>query len=118
MHVLDIHVESIPHLFFHCTHVRQIWLNIETILRNITGQTIKLRCQDVIFGFRFDENPCKENHRITNIILIMKMFIWHCKKSTGIVSIAHQRNWLRSRLSYDKEIAEICEQFDRIFTYY
>ena len=75
----ELYEESIEHLFFECTVVKNFWLNLVSEYNSRSDIEWKLTCKDVIFGYNV-ENRHQEEIIVINItILYAKYFIYLCK---------------------------------------
>ena len=76
----NLETETIEHLFFDCTHVKDIWLFAFAEFQKLTGFHFVPTLRNCILGI-YDVND--ENSRIINtIMLLVKMYIMKCKYET------------------------------------
>ena len=47
----NTHVESIPHLFYYCTDVRNVWLRVKAVIEILEQRDIELGCNFVWLRF-------------------------------------------------------------------
>ena len=111
-----MHIETIPHLFYQCNIVRQIWLRVCTVLEKLFSIQIVLRCQDVIFGYGFEQSISKEKVLINNIILNVKGFIWERRKTLGDITYSLMTNWFAKKSCLDNSLLEFTEELKRFGT--
>ena len=110
----ELHVENIPHLFYHCLNVRRIWNMICDVLESIVDYRIILRCQDVIFGFGFESRKWRKYVFINNVISNVKGFIWHIRKCDGNLTIGQMYYWFKERASIDKTLLPLFERIQNL----
>ena len=107
----ELHVESIPHVFFQCVNVRHIWKWICDILERVNSCTrVTLKCQDVLFGYGFETGKWKKYVLINNVILNVKAFIWHCRKYCVKFTFANLKNWFLNKSAIDKTLESFLEK--------
>ena len=77
----EMYVETIEHLFFDCTHVRNIWFDIELKLYLVEKIKISLTVSDIIFGYNISSESTfsAQNVNINTVLLYVKNYIWKCK---------------------------------------
>ena len=76
----NLETETNEHLFFDCTHVKDIWLFAFDKFQKLTGFHFVPTLRSCILGI-YDVNA--ENSRIINtIMLLVKMYIMKCKYET------------------------------------
>ena len=81
----NLETETVDHLFFDCTHVKDIWLFTFDELQKLTGFHFVPTLRSCILGI-YDVNV--ENSRIINtIMLLVKMYIMKCKYETCYLCI-------------------------------
>ena len=69
-------IEYSEHFFYHCKQIKDLWKEIESIIRNRTKQNINLTMIDVMLGIRSHDRMTKSDMRWANeIILVCKMVI-------------------------------------------
>ena len=82
-------------MFFHCTVVQNLWLNLSKKLTEVTSHNFRLTEKDILFGKYDIEQNEKTNFTIL-IILNGKYYIYDMKIKeqdmtyTGLVSFLHQ----------------------------
>ena len=76
-------IDFIEHFFFNCNKVKPLWVAVESLIYQLTGQTIQLSCTDVMFGYQVN-NGNENNRKINHIILIGKMCIGIFRYSTPL----------------------------------
>ena len=80
----NLETETIEHLFFDCTHVKDIWLFAFAEFQKLAGFHFVPTLRSCILGI-YDVNA--ENSRIINtIMLLVKMYIMKCKYETCDIS--------------------------------
>ena len=99
-----LYIESIEHLFYECICLRQIWSHVEKIISSIVID-VKLRCQDVMLGYKASENHNVSNVLINKIILYCKHYILQCKYSGELPCIPGLRRSLKKHKQYDKQFS-------------
>ena len=77
----EMYVETIEHLFFDCTQVRNIWFDIELKLYLIEKVKISLTVSDILFGYNISSETTfsVNNVNINTVLLYVKNYIWKCK---------------------------------------
>ena len=77
----EMYVETIEHLFFDCTQVRNIWFHIELKLYLIEKVKISLTVSDILFGYNISSETTfsVNNININTVLLYVKNYIWKCK---------------------------------------
>ena len=68
-------LETIEHLFFHCTKVCTFWDDLKVVLNSL-NITVRLDIKAVLFGILDIENT---STLVNYILLESKYFIYHCK---------------------------------------
>ena len=69
-------IDYSEHFFYHCKQIKNLWKEIENIIRNRTKKTINLTMVDVMLGIRNHDSMTKTDMKWANeIILIGKMVI-------------------------------------------
>ena len=66
-------LETIEHLFFHCTKVCTFWDDLKVVLNSL-NKTVRLDIKAVLFGILDRENTSG----LVNYILLSKYFIYRC----------------------------------------
>ena len=105
----ETHIESITHLFYHCIVVRPIWNVVSNVLEKLERRNLKLRCQDVIFGFGFEQKLSKKNMLVNTVILYVKAFIWDRRKFGGDLNERALANWIERNILSDNTLIEFNE---------
>ena len=87
--------ESISHVFFYCSYVRNFWIELIDVFRKCKSVRIELTCKDVLL-YKADDN---ENvyKLITIIILYGKSFIY-CKMQCIIPSLISFVNYMTAKI--------------------
>lgn len=110
----ELHVENIPHLFYHCLKVRRVWNLICDVLESILESRIILRCQDVLFGYGFESAKWKNYTFVNNVILNVKAFVWHIRQISSTITFGHLSNWFKEKASIDNSLQPLCEKFQTL----
>ena len=65
-------------MFFECTVVRNIWVNIAKCIERTEKLIVCLSNADVILGFNFKLRKCTldRNGNVNKIIFFVKYYIW------------------------------------------
>ena len=99
----ELHIESITHVFYYCIHVNVLWKTVCSILNHLQNESLVLRCQDVIFGYGF-ENSFKSQNMFTNdVILSVKAFVWNCRKYGTTLNLFSLSNWFKEKEAINKQ---------------
>ena len=110
----ELHVENIPHLFYHCLKVKRIWNLICDVLESIVESRIILRCQDVLFGYGFESTKWKKYSFINNVILNVKAFLWHIRRIGGNITFGSLIKWFQEKTMIDKSLQPLCERIQNL----
>ena len=70
--------ETLYHLFYECSHVRNFWSEFQDYWHQISNQQVYLSLQDVLFGIL--TKPCPLLNLLNYFIIIGKLFIWVCRR--------------------------------------
>ena len=81
-------------------------------LENLEGENINLTCRDVLFGKGLESNAWKKATLVNNVILNVKYFIWHCKKSSINVTIPYFRRWLSSIIEINQSLSQFSAEIE------
>ena len=111
----EIHIESIPHLFFHCINIKVIWVAICKIMEKIEDKKVVLRCQDVLFGLGFENNNWKKNVFFNNVILYVKSFIWNSRKHGTVINLQLLKRWFQEKAITDGNLETVSQELACIF---
>ena len=97
----NLQTETISHLFYECTCVKSLWSFIENALRQAGYNGIKFECSHVVLGYNYSEKCTPKNAYINNIILYVKLYIWHVRKYFIDISVEEFKVWLCNTSLYD-----------------
>ena len=100
--------ETILHLFYECTHVKELWHFIQSVLNNIHSSTIMFSCQDIVLGYKYDTVSTINQH-INAVILYVKSYIWHSRKRVECTSVDNLKLWLSKKKLYDDDLTCFCD---------
>ena len=109
----NIYLEKIEHLFFLCTHVKQIWLEVERLSREVLALDVKLRMDEVLLGYELHDKS-DMNILLNKLILYGKHYIWKTKLSNLTLSVTGFYKYLEGHVRYDKILTIICAQIPNI----
>ena len=109
----NIHIESIPHLFYECITVKHIWTCVTKVLEKVEMKAINLKCQNVILGLGFENREWMKHKLVNNVILLVKSFIWECKKYETLVTSSLLSQWMSKRLLVDESIQMFNEELGK-----
>ena len=92
----SMYAESITHIFYDCTEIKQLWYEIQNILERIDNRVYILTSKDIVLGFDLEKNS-KDNMFVNNVILQGKLYIWTCRSSNQNPSYIKFKEYLESR---------------------
>ena len=76
-------LETIEHIFFHCTKVSMFWNDLKSVLDSF-NITIRFDIRNVLFGILDTDNI---SILVNYIILESKYFIYRCKLNKGCLCV-------------------------------
>ena len=81
--------ETLLHLFVECEHIREVWFNMQEMIRNRLGCYISFTKRNIVMGLEDDEIPDQGSRvAIQRGILLGKYYIYRCKAGHGRINIA------------------------------
>ena len=77
---------ELTHLFYHCSHSKQFWIEFELYWCLISNQRIRLCLENVLFGI-LTENACPLLQLLNYFIIIGKLYLWDCRSQQVLPNI-------------------------------
>lgn len=77
----SLHLETVPHLFWHCGYVKKLWYDASVFIKKRVLFNFNLHYETVIFGYFNYDNLNNEAFVINLFILLIKFHIHKCKFS-------------------------------------
>ena len=87
--------ETLPHLFFECDHVHQLWNLLYTWIRNKNRLQITPDKSTIILGHI---HPYGNTIPINTINMITKAYIFTCSRNNRILNIYHLQSRIKTSL--------------------
>ena len=78
--------ETLLHLFFNCVYSKLFWKDFEFYFYSLSQEFVHLSLQDVLIGIITSECPL-----LNYFLLIAKLYIWDCRRSQILPSLAGLR---------------------------
>ena len=95
-------LETIEHLFFHCTKVSMFWNDLKSVLDSF-NITIRFDIMNVLFGILDTDNI---SILVNYIILESKYFIYRCKLNKGCLCVSLLVDKFKKTLQTERFIAK------------
>jgi len=76
----NMYNETVIHLFYECTYVKQLLLKVQDIIRLVDnlGNDFRFSTKEVILGYKLRHLNIS-SQTINNLLLHLKMYIWKCR---------------------------------------
>ena len=104
-YICRTHVETLEHMFFNCTEIKNLWFKIFDELKlKDKFENIKCDLQTILFGYK-----CNNNDFISGInifILLVKLYIFNCKNNENTISFIAAKCFLKYRCGIQKSISK------------
>ncbi len=93
--------ETIPHLFWHCSHVQNFWKLFSEMLKEKCPHScnLNLNLELVIFGVK---DNFISDETLDLILLLAKFYVYKCKLAKNISSLIHFKRILQDRYYIEK----------------
>ncbi len=79
--ILWDHLETVPHIFWHCSFVKKLWYEVSVFITEKILFNFILHFENVVFGYFIQDNVNNEAFVINLFILLVKFHIHKCKFS-------------------------------------
>ncbi len=77
----SLHLETVPHIFWHCSFVKKLWYEVSVFITEKILFNFILHFENVVFGYFIQDNVNNEAFVINLFILLVKFHIHKCKFS-------------------------------------
>ncbi len=106
----NLQSETICHLFFECTNLKDIWYNVSNVCSMIISCKVQLSCSDVILGF-FSKEINEQEYFINMVVLYVKHYILKCKYNMTNPTFNGLYQYMRYQSSCEKGLIKALESF-------
>ena len=91
--------ETLLHLFFNCVYSKLFWKDFEFYFYSLSQEFVHLSLQDVLMGIITSECPL-----LNYFLLIAKLYIWDCRRSQILPSLAGFKIKIKTKFETEKYI--------------
>ena len=111
-----IEQQTIEHLFFYCSCVKNIWMCVINKWNNLSGQNIALTLRLCILGM-YDTSGVTENMSINILLLLVKQYIFVCKYDETVPNIIGFEIFFKNKIQLYSDSYDNCHyiQLETLF---
>ena len=91
--------ETLLHLLFNCVYSKLFWKDFEFYFYSLSKEFVHLSLQDVVIGITTSECPL-----LNYFLLIAKLYIWDCRRSQILPSLAGFKIKIKIKFEMEKYI--------------
>jgi hypothetical protein len=91
--------ETLLHLLFNCVYSKLFWKDFEFYFYSLTKEFVHLNLQDVLIGIIASECPL-----LNYFLLIAKLYLWDCRRSQILPSLAGFKTKIKIKFETEKYI--------------
>ena len=91
--------ETLLHLLFNCVYSKLFWKDFEFYFYSLSKEFVHLSLQDVLIGIITSECPL-----LNYFLLIAKLFLWDCRRSQILPSLAGFKRKIKIKFETEKYI--------------
>ena len=91
--------ETLLHLLFNCVYSKLFWKDFEFYFYSLSKEFVHLSLQDVLIGIISSECPL-----LNYFLLIAKLFLWDCRRSQILPSLAGFKRKIKIKFETEKYI--------------
>ncbi len=77
----SLHLETVPHIFWHCSFVKKLWYDVSVFISEKVLSNFILHFENVVFGYFIQDNVNNKAFVINLLVLLVKFHIHRCKFS-------------------------------------
>ena len=100
--------ETLLHLFFNCVYSKLFWKDFEFYFCSLSQEFVHLSLQDVLIGIITSECSL-----LNYFLLIAKLYIWDCRRSQILPSLAGFKIKIKTNFETEKYVCIKNKTFDQ-----
>ena len=103
-YICATYIETLEHMFFECTEIRNLWIRIFQDLRlEEKFENLKLNKRTVLLGYNNEDNFISG---INIFIVLVKKYIFDCKQKGRAISFESAKYYLKYQCKIQKSVSK------------